>query len=184
MVGAILTQNTNWRNVETAITNLKQAGALDADLLLAMPEEQLQVLIRPSGFFRQKATRLQQFCHFYRDYGREAGLKQQPDLRKRLLAQPGIGPETADSILLYALDQPSFVIDAYTRRLFTRLGLIDKGTSYAGMQHYFESQLPTDLKLYQEYHALIVEHAKRHCRTIPLCTACPLLPTCPSSITR
>ncbi|ATX81694.1 DNA-3-methyladenine glycosylase III [Mariprofundus ferrinatatus] len=183
MVGAILTQNTNWRNVEKAIANLKAEKMLDYASIASSNREKLAELIRPSGFFNQKSERLQQFSIFYMQHGKTGGLKKWPksSLRKKLLGVPGIGPETADSILLYALDKPVFVVDAYTRRIFTRLGLLPEKIDYDGIQVFFENRLTPALSLYQEYHALIVEHAKRHCQTKPLCEDCPLGNHCPTA---
>jgi len=178
MLGAILTQNTNWRNVEKAIANLKGAGMLDAAKIAALAPDRLAELIRSAGFFRQKAARIQRFCRFYLDCGGEAGLKRLADPREALLALNGIGPETADSILLYALQHPVFVVDAYTRRIFARLGLTDAKATYARLQAYFEARLPRDARLFNEYHALIVAHAKQHCRAEPICRGCPLRPRC------
>jgi len=182
MLGAILTQNTNWKNVEKAIANLKHAGALDAQAILDMDDARLRELIRPSGFFNQKAERLKLFCAFYVEQGKEEGLRQRPDARAALLALKGIGPETADSILLYALEIPVFVIDAYTRRIFSRLGLISSAADYATTQALFMQHLPVDALFFNEYHALIVTHAKRHCRVKPDCDGCPLSIFCMSAI--
>jgi len=178
MLGAILTQNTNWRNVEKAIANLKHANALNAAAILNMDDACLRELIRPSGFFNQKAERLKLFCAFYAEHGKEAGLRQLSDPRAALLELKGIGPETADSILLYALEIPLFVIDAYTLRIFSRLGLISSEADYAMTQALFMQHLPIKASLFNVYHALIVEHAKRHCRVKPDCDACPLFQCC------
>jgi len=178
MVGAILTQNTNWKNVETAIANLKASDMLDAEKIADCDEARLGVLIRSSGFFNQKAMRLKTFCRFYLDQGREPGLKLLDDPRQTLLALNGIGSETADSILLYALDIPAFVVDAYTKRIFSRLGIISANASYAEVQQLFHDHLKANVPLFNEYHALIVNHAKHHCRVKPVCTACPLLDLC------
>ena len=180
MVGAILTQNCNWKNVEQAIGNLKAANMLDAASIACADHEQLAEVIRPSGFFNQKACRLQLFSRFYIAHGEISGLRKQPmaEMRLQLLALSGIGPETADSMLLYALRKPIFVVDAYTRRIFTRLGLLPEKIDYDGIQNYFHHQLEPQLSLFQEYHALIVEHAKRHCRNRQLCEKCPLLNSC------
>jgi endonuclease III related protein len=178
MIGAILTQNTAWTNVEKAIANLKAADALDARAVLGMGEERLRELIRPSGYFNQKAARLRCFCAFYLDHGGETGLKQLQNPRAKLLALHGIGPETADSMLLYALDMPVFVIDAYTRRIFARLGLTAADASYHELQAFFHAQLPMDPSLFNEFHALIVYHAKEHCLARPLCDDCPLQACC------
>jgi len=180
MVGAILTQNTRWENVEMAIANLKQADLLDAESICTSNRAQLAECIRPSGFFRQKSRYLQAMSLFYFRQGYEYGLKKWPmsSLRKKLLAVRGIGPETADSILLYALDKPIFVVDAYTRRIFHRLGNLPQDVDYKYTQHYFHSRLPHSLPLFKEFHALIVEHAKRYCRAKPQCEDCPLRQHC------
>lgn len=176
-------QNTNWRNVEKAIANLKDHQLLSPVALATCERERLGIIIRPSGFFRQKAERLRLFCRFYLQNGQGEALQQLPlgGLRRQLLALHGIGPETADSMLLYALDKPVFVVDAYTRRIFSRLGLLGDNHGYSAIQHYFEQQLPLSVSLFQEYHALIVEHAKRHCRTKPQCRHCPLKADCPAA---
>jgi len=178
MVGAILTQNTAWTNVEKAIANLKAADALDARSMLDMPGERLRELIRPSGFFNQKAGRLRLFCSFYLENGGVKGIGQLDDPQAALLALNGIGPETADSMLLYALGIPVFVIDAYTRRIFARLGLTEADASYHALQDYFHASLDRDTRLFNEYHALIVQHAKQHCRVRPDCPGCPLQHSC------
>ncbi len=181
-VGAILTQNTNWNNVEKAISNLHAAAALDCETICSLPRNDLEQLIRPSGFFRQKAERLQLFCRFLQQHhngdlnvflGRELA-----PLREELLALKGVGPETADSILLYAGQRLSFVIDAYTRRLFMRLGCVQGNESYAQLREMFMTQLRPDVALYNEYHALIVIHCKDFCRKKPLCASCPLGDIC------
>jgi len=180
IVGAILTQNTRWENVEMSIANLKQADMLDAQRISKINQEQLEELIRPSGFFHQKSRYLQAMSLFYDHHGCESGLKKwsMSSLRKKLLTVRGIGPETADSILLYALDKPVFVVDAYTRRIFHRLGELPQDVNYMNTQHYFHSRLPHSLPLFKEFHALIVEHAKQHCRAKPQCADCPLQPHC------
>jgi len=180
MVGAILTQNTRWENVEMAIANLKQADMLDAEHICSSNREQLAECIRPAGFFRQKSRYLQAMSLFYYHHGCESGLRKwpMPNLRKKLLTVRGIGPETADSMLLYALDKPIFVVDAYTRRIFQRLGHLPQDADYPFTQHYFHVRLPGSLPLFKEFHALIVEHAKRHCRVKPQCEDCPLRSCC------
>ncbi len=185
VVGAVLTQNTAWRNVERAIVNLRGAGALDPLSLNDLSRSRLEELIRPAGFFRQKAERLQLFTT--RLLGRHGGdlarMLAGPleEVRSELLALKGVGPETADSILLYAADRPSFVVDAYTRRLFGRLGLLEGSESYGAVRDLFMEHLPSDADLYNEYHALIVEECKTFCRKrAPLCPACPLIPLCPT----
>jgi len=181
MVGAILTQNTNWKNVERAIANLKEADLLDPVRLVACPTDRLATLIRPSGYFNVKARRLHAFlkwlCRRTKD-GDPAALRgvRTPRLRRELRAIHGIGPETADSILLYALHRPVFVVDAYTRRLLTRHGIIRPSASYEGIRLLFESHVPRSAKLYNEYHALIVHLGKNICRPTPLCERCPLRP--------
>jgi endonuclease-3 related protein len=180
MIGAILTQNTSWTNVETAIANLKQANMLNPESLTACKPEHLEPLIRPSGYFRQKAKRLINFAAFLVEQGDIDGLKRMDvgPLRKLLLTVNGIGPETADSMLLYALDRAVFVIDAYTKRIFSRLGLLPEQCSYDEAQNHFMRALTPSLLLWQEYHALIVNHAKEHCRAKPLCSGCPLSDLC------
>jgi len=180
MVGAILTQNTSWTNVEKAIANLKQAGILDPEQLIKADVDELAELIRPSGYFRQKSLRLQELSRFYLTHGRTEGLRRWPtvSLRIRLLEVYGVGPETADSILLYALDKPVCVIDAYTLRIFHRLGLLPEETSYDTAQNFCFQRLAHTLPLLKEFHALVVEHAKRHCGKRPLCEGCPLQPHC------
>jgi len=180
MVGAILTQNTSWTNVEIAITNLKQAGLLSAQKMASVEPEMLEPLIRPSGYFRQKATRLTGFARFLLDHESIDNLKrlEAGELRRLLLSVNGIGPETADSMLLYALDVPIFVVDAYTKRIFSRLGNLPESSSYGHVQRHFMDTLAPSLPIYQEYHALIVKHAKDHCRVKPLCDGCPLLGVC------
>ncbi len=181
IIGAILTQNTNWGNVEKAITNLREADALNHASILNLETEQLEQLIRPSGFFRQKAERLQLFCHHLqaRHQGRLELLLQEMDrARVELLGLKGIGPETADSILLYAGNHPSVVVDAYTGRLFGRLGILSGQEKYAEIRGLFMSRLPQDVQLYNEFHALIVIHCKVFCRKKPLCERCPCADNC------
>ena len=176
-IGAILTQNTNWGNVEKAITNLKQAKALSCSGILAAPIPDLEEMIRPSGYFRQKAERIQLFCAHLAEHhqGRIENLLSQPlELaRKELLNCKGVGPETADSILLYAGNHLSFVVDAYTNRIFQRLGILDGNEKYEQVRNLFMDNLPADEQLYNEYHALIVIHCKEFCRKKPLCAGCP-----------
>lgn len=180
MIGAILTQNCSWLNVEKAISNLKAADILAAEEMLNASHEQLGELIRPAGFFNQKAATLQRFSRFYIDQGQLEGLKTETTaaLREELLAITGIGPETADSMLLYGLERPIFVIDAYSRRIFSRLGVAEATIKYHELQQWFQQQLTAELHLFQEYHALIVQHAKAHCRAKPLCEGCPLQASC------
>ncbi|WP_303721835.1 endonuclease III domain-containing protein [Malonomonas rubra] len=181
-VGAMLTQNTNWSNVEKAINNLRAANALSCQAISHLPRKELETLIRPSGFFRQKAERLQLFCNYLRVHYHSSleTLLQQPlkPLRKELLELKGIGPETADSIMLYAGEHPTFVVDAYTGRLFSRLGFLDGTEKYQQIRSFFMSQLDSHSKLYNEFHALIVIQCKEHCRKKPLCDNCPLEMIC------
>jgi endonuclease-3 related protein len=182
MVGAVLTQNAAWVNVERAIGNLKQADCLDLDALLALSPSRLAELIRPSGYFNVKSKRLQSLCRFVRDQGGIAELQrlETGQLRAALLAVHGIGPETADDILLYAFERPVFVIDAYTRRVFQRLGRFDGSEGYEALRTVFEVELPHRSALFNEYHALIVRHAKEVCSKRPRCAACCLNRHCPS----
>ena len=182
MVGAVLTQNTAWSNVERAIANLKQAGCLAADRIVALPHEELTGLLRPAGYFNVKAQRLKNFCRWYLDSGEGRRLARWPTerLRRALLSVNGVGPETADDILLYAFERPVFVIDAYTRRLFSRLGLISGNESYEELRLAIEAALGPDVPLYNEFHALIVIHAKDLCRVRPRCDGCSLSRRCPA----
>jgi endonuclease-3 related protein len=182
IVGAILTQSAAWTNVEKAIANLKVAGALAPDALLALSERELAQLTRPSGYFNAKARKLKAFIEMLNarfDGDLQRLLRTPPsELRALLLATNGIGPETADAITLYAAGQPAFVIDAYTRRTFSRLGFVPDANSYDDWQRLFTDALPPDTALFNEYHALIVRHGKDVCRKKPLCAECPLLDVC------
>jgi len=179
MVGAILTQNTAWANVEKAIANLKKAKALEARKLNALSSKRLARLIRPAGYYNIKAARLKCYLRFVLDiYGgsvRRMSIVPEVTLRRQLLSVKGIGPETADSILLYALNKPVFVVDAYTKRIFSRHGYFDEGAGYEEVQGFFTRKLKKDVKLFNEYHALIVELGKSFCRkNKPRCSECPL----------
>ena len=180
-VGAILTQNTAWSNVEKAIDNLKSRGILDLESMHSAPRENIAEAIRPSGYFNQKARRLMMFCdHVVISHNGclEDMLYQDIDiLRRELLSLHGIGPETADSIILYGACKPVFVVDAYTIRIFTRLGLLST-RDYHEVQDYFTSNLKEDTGLFNEYHALLVEHGKERCRARPACRGCPLEEGC------
>ncbi|PLY01937.1 MAG: endonuclease [Desulfuromonas sp.] len=184
IIGTILTQNTNWKNVEKAIANLRSAAALNIRAIDRMSPEKLEQLIRPSGYFRQKTVRLQSFTGWILEtWGGLDQLLTAPadELRQKLLQQPGIGPETADSIILYAAGQPTFVVDAYTHRILVRLGLEQPGTAYEETRRMFMDNLPPTPSLFNQYHALLVRLAKEHCRKRePLCTDCPLLVLCPT----
>ncbi len=181
MLGAILTQNTQWSNVEKAIVLLKQRINLYPEALLSLSSADLESCLKPSGYFRIKTQRLQNYCRWYLAEGGYGGLDQlaTPELREQLLKVKGIGPETADDILLYAFHRPVFVIDAYTRRLLQRLDLIQGQENYEYCRQLFETQLPKNVDLYQQYHALIVMHAKKHClKTKPVCFGCCLPAVC------
>lgn len=182
-VGAILTQNTAWTNVERAIANLKAAQTLSPEAILAAANESLHGLLRPAGYFRVKAKRLRAFCTFLVEkHGGEvaplAGLPRDV-LRAELLAVNGIGPETADDIILYACEQPIFVVDAYTRRIAARHGWCKPSASYHDLQALFAGAIPEDLEVYKEYHAFIVYAGKHYCRRTPKCAECPLAPLLP-----
>jgi len=182
MVGAVLTQNTAWTQVEKAIGNLKAANALSAEAIVSAPHRRLAGWLRPSGYFNIKARRLRAFCEWLLGNGgvRRLGRLPTDRLRDSLLRVHGIGPETADDILLYAFGRPVFVIDAYTRRIFSRLGLIAGDEKYETLRLAFESRLERDARLYNEYHALIVRHAKEYCRPHPHCTQCVISDFCAS----
>ena len=175
IIGAILTQNTNWSNVEKAITNLRKENLLSLHSLSKAAPDEVAKCIRPAGYYNQKAVRLihtsQQLYNFQIPPVKE-------DFRSFLLSLKGIGPETADSILLYAYELPYFVIDAYTQRLFNRLGIIADHARYHEIQNLFMQNLKPNAALFNEYHALIVRHAKNHCRKQPLCKSCPLHELC------
>lgn len=179
-VGAILTQNTAWTNVERAIANLKVAALLSPGSILAASPAELAETIRPAGYYNVKAERLRHYCGWLVAKGGEHALRDWPTerLRTGLLSVKGIGPETADDILLYAFERPVFVIDAYTRRLFSRLGLLDARADYETLREHFETALGADVPVFNQYHALIVRHAKRACRKNPLCTRCDLRARC------
>lgn len=178
IVGAILTQNTNWRNVEKAIANLKSAGRLDAEALHSANVRQIAELVRPAGYYNIKAGRLKSFVDWlFENHGGEiANLEgiNTEQLRAEMLSIKGIGRETADSILLYAMDRPVFVVDAYTARITVRHGLIEPDADYEQLRQLFESNLPQDARLFNEYHALLVRTGKEFCRPKARCAGCPL----------
>ncbi|MBX3395411.1 MAG: endonuclease III domain-containing protein [Phycisphaerae bacterium] len=178
VIGAILTQNTSWKNVEKAIVAMRSAGLIDWRRLHDIPTDELAPIIRSAGYHNLKARRLKNFVEWLwlRYGGRLEGLRDVPsaELRAALLEINGIGPETADSILLYALDRPSFVVDAYTGRIARRHGLIGESHDYAALQALFEKNVRPDVKLFNEYHALIVAVGKRHCGPTARCDGCPL----------
>ncbi|MFW5857452.1 MAG: endonuclease III domain-containing protein [Planctomycetota bacterium] len=183
LVGAILTQNTAWTNVERAIANLQAAGVLAAEALLALPEARLAELIRPSGYYNLKARRLRACVQWFverhgADPARLAAAPY-PAVRADLLGVRGVGPETADSILLYAAGRPTFVVDAYTRRSFSRLGLVPPDVDYEALRALFLDHLPVDVACFNEYHALLVALGKHLCRPrAPRCADCPLRRSC------
>ncbi|HAX61645.1 MAG TPA: endonuclease [Elusimicrobia bacterium] len=172
MVGAILTQNTAWNNVEKALSNLRSANLLNIKKISKINLRKLQSLIKPSGFYKQKAKRLKNFTNSIRPIGLIENLR-----REYLLSLNGVGPETADSILLYGLGKPYFVIDAYTKRLINRLGIFDS-QDYHEIQKFFEKNVPKDVEIYKEYHALIVALAKNFCKKNPECKNCPIINCC------
>ena len=179
IVGAVLTQNTNWKNVTKAIDNLRRKGMLGYSQLLETPVDRLAECIQPSGYYNLKAKRLHNLLKMIVDmYDGNLDNFLEDDLvpaRENLLAVKGIGPETADSILLYACRQPVFVIDTYTHRVFSRHNLVEEETDYHTMQAVFMDQLPDDVQLFNEFHALIVRVAKQFCKkTNQLCDQCPL----------
>ncbi|WP_318556185.1 endonuclease III domain-containing protein [Geobacter anodireducens] len=180
-VGAILTQNTNWGNVEKAIARLKAAGLLSPEGLRDVPVAALAETIRPAGYYNVKSVRLKDFVGFlFERFERFDGKLERMfagewrELRRELLGVRGIGRETADSILLYAGEKPTFVVDAYTKRLFSALGLVEPTADYESVRALFMGNLPDDTALFNEYHALVVEHCKRHCTTRPRCGGCGL----------
>lgn len=181
LVGAMLTQQTSWKNVDKALLNLRKSGLLSLDALAGADLHKLEIMIKPSGYYRQKAARLKAVCNHIRD--RHSTLRRflandVQTLRAELLSLKGIGEETADSIILYAADKPVFVIDAYTKRIVSRLFNILGSLEYDALQDYFQGEIVKDIGLYKDFHAQIVELGKRHCRTKPLCEGCPLFTVC------
>jgi endonuclease-3 related protein len=168
--GAVLTQNTSWANASRAVGNLVRLGALDPESIHSMDVKMLAELIRSSGYYNRKAVILKELAGRFLP-----GVK---ITRESLLSLSGIGPETADSIMLYAFGEPFFVVDAYTMRVFSRIGLIVPGERYENVRAFFEGNLPVDAAIFQEYHALVVKVAKEFCRRNPLCGGCPLYPLC------
>jgi len=180
MVGAVLVQNTAWKNASAAITCLKKAGLMSPSAIRNSSINDLADFIVSSGYFNIKAQRLMALCEWLEVRGGIDQIKRQSlmSLRKDLLGVHGIGPETADDILLYAFDRPVFVIDAYTRRLFSRLGLIQRDVSYEALRGCFEQSLERDVEVFNQYHALIVVHAKGTCKKQPRCEMCCLSGWC------
>ena len=179
VVGAILTQNTSWSNVEKAIARLKDAGALTVEAMEALPEAELAALIQSSGYYRQKAKKLRAFLGYLRQ-SHQGSLERMfrtptEKLRQELLAVHGVGEETADSILLYGGGHASFVVDAYTRRILERHRMIPPGATYQHIQRLLQAKVPPNAKVYNEFHALLVQTGKQHCRkAAPRCEGCPL----------
>ncbi len=178
MTGAILTQNTNWKNVEKAIANLVKKNLLSLNAMYHTPAETLAKEIRPAGYYNLKAIRLKNLVNFIMDkYNGDLDkclTDKTENLRNGLLSVKGIGPETADSILLYAAKRPVFVIDAYTHRIMSRHHMSPEEGTYGELQHLFEDHLPDDHELFNEFHALIVQTGKNYCKKRPLCKGCPL----------
>ena len=185
MAGAVLVQNTAWRNVERAIANLRELGPLQPQGLLEIGEQELATLIQPAGYFRVKARRLTNLMRFVVDRynGSLDALKAVSwhELRVQLLQVNGVGPETADSILLYALEHPVFVVDTYTHRIFARHGWIGYDADYHQLQEHLVSELPEDVAVYNELHALLVNVGHHHCRRRAKCEGCPLESLLPTS---
>jgi len=179
MLGAILTQNTAWNNVEKALEQLHRNGLVEHNKILKTKHARLGALIRSAGYYNQKAERLRTISDFVKLHTIKRLMKKDTaELRSMLLGVKGIGPETADSIVLYAFEKPSFVIDAYTKRIFSRIGMCDADVDYHELQKMFMDSVKKDVETYKEYHALIVEHAKQHCRTKPECKGCPISRLC------
>ena len=183
IVGAILTQAVTWANAERAVASLKEAGLMDLARLNEASPEEIAQQIRPCLYYNEKAKKLKAFVQFLeeRHQGSLTTLFRLPvpDLRTALLSVQGIGEETADAVILYAAGKLSFVVDAYTRRIFSRLGLIEERAAYREIRALFMTHLPNDAELYNEYHALLVRHAKEHCRSRgPICDGCPLREMC------
>ena len=175
VVGALLTQNTRWNNVEKTLQSLVESKLTSPDAIASVPLNQLQRRIMACGTYRQKARRLRAISRFISSF--PGDFYRQID-RRSLLALEGIGPETADSILLYAGDRLHFVVDAYTRRIFTRFGTFSEGVVYSDVQQFFQHRLPPDTALYKRFHALLVEHAQQTCRKRPRCNRCVLQKRC------
>ncbi len=177
--GSILMQNTAWKNAEKAIIELNKKDMIDIDKIIKIKEEELAQTIRSSGYYNQKSKKIKNMCYFLKENSLTELEKLETDeLKELLLKINGVGKETADSIILYALNKPVFVVDAYSKRIFSRIGICKKDIAYDEMQKIFQEKLGTDAKLFNEYHALIVEHAKRYCQKVPLCRGCILENVC------
>lgn len=176
-VGAILTQNTAWKNVEKALANLREAGLMSVGALHAKPHAALAEIIRPAGYYNVKAKRLRNFIARVHEFGGGIGAflgRPLSALREDLLSVNGIGRETGDSIILYAAGLPTFVVDAYTARIGVRHSLFGPEADYDEIKEFFESALPRDAELFNDYHAQLVQTGKEYCRTMALCEGCPL----------
>ncbi len=171
-VGAILTQNTSWKNVEKAVEKIHQLKAMSADGITRLSESELSDAIRCCGYYNQKTIKLRKYAVFHKS------LRGKKPSRDALLGVWGVGPETADSILLYAYHVPSFVVDAYTKRIMSRVGVLKGDQDYDDVKKLFEDSLPRNHMVYNEFHALLVEHAKRHCQTKPDCVGCCIKKMC------
>jgi endonuclease-3 related protein len=186
MIGAVLTQAAAWSNVEKALANLKDADALSSEAIRKMPLSDLAQLVYPSGYYNAKARKLKALCEFLHDrFGDDINrmaLVPTSEIRVELLGVYGIGDETADDIILYALGHPIFVVDTYTRRLMHRLGMVDENVSYSELQSVFMDNLVQNTRLFNEYHALIVRHAVGSCKKRPVCPDCPLLEICETGL--
>jgi endonuclease-3 related protein len=177
--GAILTQSTSWKNAEKAIISLNKEDLIDISKLCGIDESRLSEMIRPSGYYNQKAKKLKEICQFLMNNPLEELEKLDTErLREKLLSVKGVGMETADSIILYSFGRPIFVVDAYAKRMFARIGICRKDVTYVELQEIFHKSLKADAHLFNEYHALIVEHCKRCCRKKPLCGNCFLEYVC------
>ena len=189
VIGAILTQSTSWKNVEKAIRNLKKKDVLNPEALYKIDVKNLSGLIRPAGYHNAKARKLKEFINYlHKNYEGNLSLMFQvpaENLRNELLSIWGIGPETADSIMLYAAGKPVFVVDAYTKRIFSRHGFVDGDIDYYGLKDFSEKNLPKDARVLNEFHALLVRLGKEHCRkTKPVCIGCPLEKQCKNKKTK
>jgi len=187
IIGAVLTQNTAWRNVEKAIDALRAAGLLDGAALLSAPEASVKQAIRPAGFYNVKYRRLMAVMRYLSERSYDWTWWQTApygDVRASLLGVHGLGPETADCMLLYAFGRPAFVVDAYTRRLFARLGCTWSSEPYDNVAAHLTRDLPVDTAVYGQYHALIVAHCKAVCKKVPTCQDCALMPLCTLPVER
>ena len=186
MAGALLTQRTTWRNAEQALASLRRADMLSARVLALLPVSTLEALIRSTGTFRVKAVRLRALARWYVDAGGYESLRHRStlELRSELLGLEGIGPETADDILVYAFARPVFVVDAYARRILSRYGWAKEDEPYEALSGAVARALGRDAAILGEFHALLVEHGKRHCRATPRCSGCPLGARCRTAAPR